>query len=138
VNERGLTGRPFSLILNHMVNSSEAAVTATFAALVDPTRRAILRRLAAGETTVGALARPFDMSLPAVSKHLKVLEGAGLIDRRKVGRERLCRLRPAALRGAADWLDFYRRFWDERLDRLARLVETPPADDRAPKRRKRR
>ena len=111
-----------------MVNNSEQAMSATFAALVDPTRRAILQRLAAGETTVGALAKPFDMSLPAVSKHLRVLESAGLIDRRRVGRERHCRLRPAPLRSAADWLDFYRKFWDERLDSLARLFETPPTD----------
>jgi DNA-binding transcriptional ArsR family regulator len=97
-------------------------LNATFAALADPTRRAILARLARGEATVGELAAPFDMSLPAVSKHLKVLEKARLISRGRQGQWRPCRLRPAGLREAADWLADYRRFWEGSFDRLARFV----------------
>jgi DNA-binding transcriptional ArsR family regulator len=93
-------------------------LSATLAALADPTRRAILARLAEGEATVGELARPFDMSLPAVSRHLKVLERAGLIARGREAQWRPCRLEPEPLRAVAGWLETYRRFWDERLDRL--------------------
>src|SRR5687767_12223851 len=93
-------------------------LSATFAALADPTRREILARLSSGEATVLELAEPFDMSLPAVSKHLKVLERAGLISRGRQAQWRPCRLAPAPLRGAVDWLDRYRRFWEESLDRL--------------------
>jgi DNA-binding transcriptional ArsR family regulator len=89
-----------------------------FAALADPTRRAILARLAAGETSVTELAEPFDMSLPAVSKHLKVLERAGLIARGREAQWRPCRIQPLALKDVDDWLERYRRFWDESLDRL--------------------
>jgi len=87
-------------------------------ALADPTRRAILARLALGETSVTELAEPFDMSLPAVSKHLKVLEHAGLIARGRAAQWRPCRLEAAALKDVDDWLERYRRFWDESLDRL--------------------
>ena len=97
---------------------TEDALSATFAALADPTRRAILGRLAAGEATVGELAEPFAMSLPAISKHLKVLERAGLITKGRQRQWRLCRLDPAPLRGVADWLDQYRRFWEQSFDRL--------------------
>src|ERR1700687_4529363 len=90
----------------------------TFAALADPTRRAILARLAKGDATVGELARPFAISLPAISRHLKVLEEASLISNERHGKHRLCRLRPEALAGATEWLDFYRRFWSESLERL--------------------
>jgi DNA-binding transcriptional ArsR family regulator len=90
----------------------------TFAALADPTRRAILARLAQGEATVGELAEPFDVSLPAISRHLKVLEQAALISNERQGKHRRCRLTPKALAGAADWLDFYRRFWSGSFDRL--------------------
>jgi DNA-binding transcriptional ArsR family regulator len=90
----------------------------TFAALADPTRRAILTRLADGEATVSDLAAPFDMTLPAVSKHLKVLERAGLISRTRQAQWRPCRLEPAPLKEASDWLEEYRRCWEERLDRL--------------------
>jgi DNA-binding transcriptional ArsR family regulator len=90
----------------------------TFAALADPTRRAILARLANGETTVTDLAEPFAMSLPAVSKHLKVLERAGLITRGRHAQWRPCRLEPAPLKDASDWLEEYRRLWEERLHRL--------------------
>jgi DNA-binding transcriptional ArsR family regulator len=93
-------------------------LSTTFAALADPTRRAILARLAQGETTVNELAKPFKMSGPAVSKHLKVLERAGLITRGREAQWRPCRLEPAALKGVDTWLEEYRRFWDERLDRL--------------------
>ncbi|MBQ9352689.1 metalloregulator ArsR/SmtB family transcription factor [Phyllobacterium sp.] len=88
------------------------------AALADPTRRAILARLAEGETSVAELAAPFDMSMPAVSKHLKVLERAGLIARGRAAQWRPCRLEAGPLREVSDWLDHYRRFWDESLDRL--------------------
>ena len=90
----------------------------TFAALADPTRRSILARLAEGEASVTELAEPFEMSLPAVSKHLKVLERAGLITRGRRAQWRPCRIQPAPLKGASDWLEGYRRLWEQRLDRL--------------------
>src|SRR5438552_19142326 len=90
----------------------------TFPALADPTRRAILARLASGEASVTELAETFEMSLPAISKHLKVLERAGLIARGREAQWRPCRLAAGPLKDAADWLDHYRRFWDESLDRL--------------------
>jgi DNA-binding transcriptional ArsR family regulator len=90
----------------------------TFSALSDPTRRAILVRLAHGEATVGELAEPFDMSLPAISRHLKVREEADLIANEREGKHRRCRLKPEALSAAADWLDFSRRFWRGSFDRL--------------------
>ena len=91
---------------------------ATFSALADPTRRAILARLARGETSVTDLAKPFAMSMPAVSKHLKVLEGAGLITRSREAQWRPCRIEPRALKEVDDWLEHYRRFFEESLDRL--------------------
>ncbi len=93
-------------------------LTNTFSALADPTRRAILSRLASGEQSVNDLAEPFEMSLPAVSKHLKVLEKAGLIERGRKAQWRPCRLQAAPLKTASDWIAQYRRFWEERLDRL--------------------
>lgn len=93
-------------------------LSATFAALADPTRRAILARLAQGEVTVTDLAEPFDISLPAVSKHLKVLERAGLVERGRQAQWRPVRLDPAPLQEASGWIDRYRRFWEESLDRL--------------------
>jgi DNA-binding transcriptional ArsR family regulator len=93
-------------------------LSTTFFALADPTRRAILARLASGETSVGELAAPFDMSLPAVSKHLKVLQRAGLIARGREAQRRPCRLEAAPLKEAADWVEGYRRFWEGSLDRL--------------------
>ena len=93
-------------------------LTLTFSALADPTRRAILARLAQGESSVTELGAPFDMSLPAVSKHLKVLERAGLISRGRDAQWRPCRIEPRALKDVDAWLDRYRRLWDERLDRL--------------------
>src|ERR1700687_5498109 len=93
-------------------------LTTTLAALADPTRRAILARLALGETSVTELAAPFAMSLPAVSKHLKVLQRAGLIQRGREAQWRPCRLEAAPLGDAAAWLEHYRRFWEESFDRL--------------------
>lgn len=93
-------------------------LSTTFAALADPTRRAILARLAAGETSVKELAEPFEMSLPAVTKHLKVLQRAGLISQGRQAQWRPCRLEAAPLRGVADWVAQYRQFWEARLDRL--------------------
>ena len=93
-------------------------LSATFAALADPTRRAILARLAAGESSVTELAEPFDMSLPAVSKHLKVLERAGLIVRGREAQWRPCRIEPRALKEVDGWLERYRRFWEQSFDRL--------------------
>src|SRR3979411_206553 len=90
----------------------------TLAALADPTRRAILARLASGETSVTELAEPFQMSLPAVTKHLKVLERAGLISRGRQAQWRPCKLEAQPLRDAAGWMEQYRQFWDERIDRL--------------------
>ena len=93
-------------------------LTATFAALADPTRRAILARLAQGEATVTELASPFAMTLPAISKHLKVLERAGLITRGREAQWRPCRIDAAPLKGVADWVGAYRALWDGRFDRL--------------------
>src|SRR5436305_2739275 len=93
-------------------------LSATFAALADPTRRAILARLAGGEATVSELAEPFALSLPAVSKHLKVLQRAGLIEQGREAQWRPCRLQAAPLRDAADWVEQYRRYWEESFDRL--------------------
>lgn len=96
----------------------EESLNLVFAALADPTRRAILARLAQGEATVNELAEPFDMSLPAVSKHLKVLEGAGLVARGREGQRRPARLEPEALETASRWIERYRKMWEESFDRL--------------------
>jgi DNA-binding transcriptional ArsR family regulator len=110
-------------------------LSAIFSALADPTRRAILARLTAGEAAVTELAEPFAMSLPAVSKHLKVLERAGLISRGRDAQWRPCRLEPGALKDADDWLEQYRRFWEGSFDRLDEyLRELQPR----PKRRSRK
>lgn len=93
-------------------------LSAKFAALADPTRRAILARLCEGEASVNDLAEPFDMSLPAVSKHLKVLEKAGLISRGREAQWRPARLEPTGMKSVADWLEHYRRYWDASFDRL--------------------
>lgn len=94
------------------------ALSETFAALADPTRRAILARLALGEATVTELAKPFPMSLPAITKHIQVLERAGLITKTRDAQWRSCRLNAASFRDAASWLEGYRMFWEDRLDRL--------------------
>ena len=104
-------------------------LSVTLSALADPTRRGILARLAGGEATVKELAEPYDMSLAAVSKHLKVLEGAGLISRGKDAQYRPCRLEAAPLRDVDGWLESYRRFWEESLDQLeVYLAELQKAD----------
>jgi len=95
----------------------------TFSALADPTRRAILARLASGAASVGELAEPFAMSLPAVSKHLKVLEHAGLIRRGREAQWRPCQLEAGPLKDAADWLELYRRFWEQSFDRLGDYLD---------------
>ena len=94
-----------------------------FSALADPTRRAILARLAEGESSVGELAEPFDISLPAISRHLRVLRNAGLVLRHKDGRVRRCALDAAPLKAASDWVETYRRFWDDQFDALAEYLE---------------
>lgn len=103
----------------------------TFAALADPTRRAILARLAEGEATVGELAAPFEVSLPAISRHLKVLESADLIVREKDAQWRRCRIQAAALRVAADWVQQYREFWEDRLDALGDYLENQQNQEEA-------
>jgi DNA-binding transcriptional ArsR family regulator len=108
----------------------------TLAALADPTRRAILARLALGETSVTELAEPFEMSLPAVSKHLKVLERAGLIARGREAQWRPCRIEPAALKHVDDWLEEYRRLWDARLDRLDNYLKKLQATEKKHGRKK--
>ena len=117
---------------------SDANLDATFAALADPTRRAILARLALGETSVTELAGPFEMSMPAISKHLKVLEKAGLIERGREAQTRPARLNPAALKTAADWIEEYRRFWEQSFDRLNAYLRTVQADSKASKRKRRK
>lgn len=104
------------------------SLDATFAALADPTRRAILARLAQGDATVQELTRPFAMSQPAVSKHLVVLERAGLLSRRREGQTRPCHLEPAPLKDAAAWIGTYREWWEASYDRLDELLEAlnPP------------
>ena len=106
-----------------MVKYQSDPLSEVFGALADPTRRAILARLALGETSVGELAEPFEMSLPAVSKHLGVLETAGLVQREKQGRVRRCQLDGRPLEAAATWIEAYRQFWETRLDSLARYLE---------------
>ena len=111
-------------------------LSTTFAALADPTRRAILARLAEGDATVSELARPFDMSLPNVSKHLKVLKDAGLVTQGRDAQWRPCHLEPTRLRDASSWIEQYKRFWEERFDRLDAYLrqlqeeqpETHPSD----------
>jgi len=104
-----------------------ADLSIVFSALADPTRRAILARLADGEAPVKDLAEPFALSGPAVTKHLKVLERAGLISRSRAGQQRPCRLEPRGLAPAADWLEHYRSMWEEALDRLGEHLKTVAA-----------
>ena len=107
----------------------------TFSALADPTRRAILARLAKGEASVMELAKPFDMSQPAISKHLKVLERGGLISRRRDAQRRMCRLEAARLRQASQWIDRFRALWEARFDALDDVLEELKAEERAKARR---
>ena len=111
-------------------------ISSTFSALADPTRRAILARLALGETSVTDLASPFEMSMPAISRHLKVLEKAGLIARGREAQWRPCKLKAEPLKEAADWLDEYRRFWDESFDRLGEYLQELQAKEKKRGRKK--
>ena len=104
-------------------------LSATFAALADPTRRAILARLASGECAVTELAEPFEMSMPAVSKHLRVLERAGLIARRREAQWRPCRIEARPLKEVADWTERYRSLWEQRLDRLDKYLQQMKAKE---------
>lgn len=113
-------------------------LTLTFTALADPTRRAILHRLAAGERTVNELAKPFDMTLPAISRHLKVLEKAGLISRSRDAQKRPCKLEADRLKEIGEWLQFYRRFWEDSFDRLDDYLKTIQARPTKEKRNGRR
>ena len=106
-----------------MVKYRDAGLDATFGALADPTRRAILARLALGDASVGELAEPFDMSLPAVSKHLRILEDAGFLIREKQGRVHRCHLDATPMQAVSDWIEVYRRFWEDQLDSLAEYLE---------------
>jgi DNA-binding transcriptional ArsR family regulator len=115
-------------MLNHMVEQY-AMLDAVFHALADPTRRAMLRRLSSQERSVGELAMPYRMTLAAASKHVKVLERAGLVHRTVRGRTHICRLAPDPLAGAHAWLEFYERFWTERLDALERELSTPETEE---------
>lgn len=116
-----------------MVKYSHDPLSATFQALADPTRRAILARLARGEATVTEVAAPFRMSLPAVSKHLGVLENAGLIHRAQSGRIRRCHLEAGPMRQAARWIDDYRVFWEIQLDQLGRFLEDTESSEQPTK-----
>jgi DNA-binding transcriptional ArsR family regulator len=108
-------------------------LSTTFAALADPTRRAILARLLAGECSVGELAEPFEMSMPAVSKHLRVLERAGLIAQRRDAQWRRCRIQADPLREVSDWTEGYRQVWEERLDRLDGYIQQLQAKEKEKK-----
>ncbi|MGA7155716.1 MAG: metalloregulator ArsR/SmtB family transcription factor [Acidobacteriaceae bacterium] len=111
-----------------MSGSTYDPISSTFAALADPTRRAILARLALGETSVTELAEPFEMSMPAVSKHLRVLERAGLISRGREAQWRPCKLKAEPLRDAAGWLEHYRQFWEQSFDRLDEYLQRLQAE----------
>lgn len=112
-----------------MVNDSHRSLDTVFSALADPTRRAVLERLRQGEATVTEIATPFDMSLPAILKHLRILEQAGLIVRRKEGRVNTLRLAATPMRNAALWLDHYRLFWESQFDALAAFLKQPDDED---------
>lgn len=115
---------------------SADTLSATLSALADPTRRGILARLATGDATVGELAKPYEMSLAAVSKHLKVLEGAGLVSRGREAQWRPVHLEAAPLRDVTEWLEEYRRFWDRSLDSLADYLRTMPDPPKSKSRRR--
>jgi DNA-binding transcriptional ArsR family regulator len=120
ISTKWLTIARIAFTLNHMVENP-AALDEVFHALASEPRRRMLGALAEGERTVGDLAAPFEMSLAAVSKHIKVLEGAGLVERRPAGRTTICRLTPGPLAEAHEWVAFYERFWNRRLDALEAL-----------------
>jgi DNA-binding transcriptional ArsR family regulator len=122
-----LTIAELAVIFNHMVAQQSGALDGVFHALADPTRRAMLRSLATGERNIGELAAPFRMSLAAVSKHVKVLESAGLLRRKVQGRSHICRIEPSPLAAADRWLRYYERFWNKRLDALEALLKAEDA-----------
>src|SRR5512140_3384230 len=137
----GAVDRPRTVIyytkrLNKEMTISAQQLDLTFAALSDPTRRAILSRLASGEATVMDLAKPFDMTLPAISKHLKVLQRAGLISQGREAQWRPCRLEAAPLKDAAAWIEHYRRYWEESFDRLDDYLEKVQSKEKKHGRRK--
>lgn len=113
-----------------MVDDSSGRLSAVFRALADPTRRAMLKRLAQGERTIGELAEPFDMSLEAASKHVRVLEGAGLVRRTVQGRTHRCRLDARPLHAGMEWIRHYEQFWNARLDALESLLKAKPRSKR--------
>ena len=125
-----MTTRRSVFIFNQMVKYLSNTLDATFGALADPTRRSILERLIAGEASVTSLAEPFDMSLPAVSKHLRVLEKAGLLTQEKDGRVRRCRMDAGPMKEASDWVGRYRICWEEQLDSLADYIEQMQSEER--------
>jgi DNA-binding transcriptional ArsR family regulator len=136
-----LVDKPSPMIyLNHMVEQQTIVLDRVFHALADPTRRLLLERLAAGERKVGELAEPFPMSLAAVSKHVRVLEQAGLVERRIEGRAHYCRLQPEPLAAAEQWISFYEGFWSQRLNALEAALKVapdgkPPEEEKADERR---
>lgn len=117
-------------MFNHMVEDSEH-VDRVFRALANGTRRKMVRQLSQGECSVGDLARPARMSFAAASKHVQVLEKAGMVNRRVAGRQHLCSLRPEPLREVSEWLSFYEKFWNESLDRLAATLEADIAKEQS-------
>ena len=128
---RYLTNIISLILFNHMVNYSAGTLNSTFAALADPTRRAILERLSVGDSSVTALAEPFEVSLPAISKQLRVLERAGLLVQEKDGRVRRCKLEARPMKEAVDWIAQYQPFWEAKLESLASYLEDlePSEDD---------
>ena len=126
----------FTKWLNTLNPMSPEQLNATFAALADPTRRAILSRLARGDASVMEIAEPFKMTLPAISKHLKVLQRAGLVTQGREAQWRPCRLQAAPLKTAADWIDHYRRYWEESFDQLDRYLHTVQSKEKKRGRRK--
>jgi DNA-binding transcriptional ArsR family regulator len=130
-----LTDARHASIVSCMANHSPAHLDDVFSALADPTRRAIIARLSQGEASVGELAQPFDMALPSLMKHIRVLETGGLVESEKHGRVRTCRLMPGAMKGAENWLAEQRAIWEARLDRLESYVAT--LEKKPPRRRRR-
>lgn len=118
------------------MDKTQDRLTLTFSALSDPTRRAMLARLALGEATVQELSKPFDISAPAITKHLKVLESAGLISRGREAQWRPCRIEASALKDVADWVSEYRRFWEESFDRLEEYLKTTQTASKRKKRKR--
>jgi DNA-binding transcriptional ArsR family regulator len=129
-----LTDARLASIVSYMANHSPH-LDNVFSALADPTRRAIIARLSQGEASVGELARPFDMALPSLMKHIRVLETGGLVESEKHGRIRTCRLMPGSMKGAENWLAEQRAIWEARLDRLESYVAT--LEKKPPRRRRR-